>query len=541
VPLPSWRKPATVLLLLLLLPFASACLAAPQDIPGHWYQAPEDWIDRGQSGLEDDALTPSTGVALTGGRFLFQGDFVLGVSARHVLDFKNTSIVGQFRHSIFDENHRLVATLEGGIQSRAENPFFLRHGREIELPPGRYRLISELSSPFYLAQPEPYLDTLAHYRQATRPGNALTLVGLGVFLGLGFYYAALALARKRAAEAMYALFILGNLLFNGSALLVFPEIFGMHWIYLVSIPILFSNAAYVVFVMALLEIRRDSHPLLYRAGLGGLALLGLFILLAVLQPGWSLQLARFGVAVFLGYGITAGVIRTREGNASARFYLVAIAVFFVLGGMAISQSQLAGVYTLYIEHIGLFAVAVEVILLALVLSYQFAQLHDEKEQAMKRLEHSNRIAHTDALTGLSNRYALDIELGRLPPGGSLTFIDLDHLKYYNDQFGHERGDILLRSFSQQLSDFLGNAAHLYRVGGDEFAITCPSGDLEWIERLLADAIARMHDAGFDFAGASAGSAHVHESPTLAELKRVADARMYDNKRQRKQQELPLEP
>src|SRR5690606_14537853 len=128
----------------------------------------------------------------------------------------------------------------------------------------RYKLVTEIDSPFYLAQPEPYIDHRDHYRQAINAPNALTLVGLGIFVGLGIYYAALALVRKRAAEGMYALFILGNLLFNGSALLVFSELFGLQWIYLVSVPILFSNFAYIIFVMALLEIRKKSHPRLHR-------------------------------------------------------------------------------------------------------------------------------------------------------------------------------------------------------------------------------------------------------------------------------------
>ena len=520
------------LLLALLLPFASP--AAPRDLSGQWYQAPAvDWVYRGTDRLAGAGLARTTGVALTGGTFAFEADFVLNEPGRHVLDFKNTSIIGHFRHSVFDEKDRLVASLEGGIRSRAENPFMLRHGREIQLPAGRYRLVSELSSPFFLAQPEPYLDSLASYRQAIRPGNALTLVGLGVFLGLGLYYAALALARRRVAEGMYALFIFGNIAFFSGALLVLPEFFGVHGIYFACVPILLSNCAYIVFVMALLEIRRDSRPILYRVGIATLVVLGIFVLLAVVRPNWALELARYGVGLFLAYGLTAGVVRVRQGHVSARLYLVAIAAFFALGAAAISQTRLDGVYTMYIEHVGLFAVASEAILLALVLSYQFAQLHREKELAQERLAHSDRMAYTDALTELSNRLALDIELDRLPPEGSLTFIDLDHLKYYNDRFGHERGDALLRGFSQHLAALVGNKARLYRVGGDEFAMTCASGDPEWIQRVLADTVANVRAAGFEFAGASAGSAHRHECASTAELKHIADLRMYECKRERK--------
>lgn len=525
-----------LLLAWLLLPFAT-CLAATQDVSGQWYQAPGDWSYDGQGHLDEAGLERVAGVSLTGGRFLQQADFAVAEAGRYVLDFKNTSVIGRFRHFLFDGDGRLVARLEGGIQSTAENPFFLRHARELELAAGRYRLISELSSPIFLAQPEPYLDDLAHYREAVRSGDALTLIGLGVFLGLGIYYAALSLARRRTAEGMYALFILGNILFFGGALLAYAQLFGMHWIYLASMPILFSNCAYIAFVMALLEIRRDRHPALYLAGTAAFLLLGLFAVMGVVWPNGSLELARYGVGVFLSYGLTAGIVRTRQGNVSARLYLVAIGVFFVLGSVTISLGKLAGIYTLYIEHVGLLAVSVEVILLALVLAYQFGQVHREREFALRNLEHSKRIARTDALTGLANRFALDGDLAGLPKSGSLTFLDLDNLKYYNDQFGHERGDDLLRAFAQQLAASLEDRARLYRVGGDEFAIICADGDVAWIDQVLADTVAHIQAFGFDLAGASAGSAHVGESASLSELKRIADLRMYDAKRRRKQSSL----
>jgi len=313
---------------------------------------------------------------------------------------------------------------------------------------------------------------------------------------------------------------------------VFTELFDMHWFYLVSIPILFSNCAYILFVMSLLEIRHEVYPRLYTAGRVLLALLGGLVVLAVFMPHWSMEIDRYGVGLFLTYGLLAGFVRSREGSATARLYLLAIGMFFVLGIAAISASSLNS-FNLYIEHVGLFAVAIEIMLLALVLSYQFAQLHHEKEHALERMELSNHIARTDALTGLPNRIALDIALEAMPQHGSLTFIDMDGLKYYNDQFGHERGDELLRVFARHLSERLDGRARAHRLGGDEFAITCEQGDVPWIERMLMQAIEGMHADGFGSAGASSGSAYVYEAASKEELKHMADSRMYENKRFRK--------
>lgn len=520
--------------LVLMLVLGNVCQAGPQPMIGNWSTLPDaGWSYSGAGRPDTSSFAPTEGVNLTGGRFLFRADFAITAPGRYVLDFQNTSIIGDFRHFILDENNHLVASAEGGIQSGIANPFFLRHGREVNLAVGHYHLISELTSPFYLAQPEPYLDTLAEYQQSIKSGNALVLVGLGVFLGLGIYYAAMAIARRRMAEGMYALFILGNVLFNGSAHLVFTDLFSMHWIYLVSFPILFSNAAYVCFVMALLEIRKTTHPALHQTGVTALTLLGLFILVALIFPHESLEMARYGVGVFLLYGLTAGLVRANQGDISARLYLIAIGTFFVLGAIAITQMQLSGVFAIHIEHVGLFAVAIEVVLLALVLSYQFAQLHREKELIAERLEQSNRIVHTDVLTGLPNRFALDLELDRLPHNGSLSFLDLDNLKYYNDSFGHARGDELLRQLSAQLVTLLGIKGRIFRVGGDEFAITCPSGDVAWVDRVLAECVALLSAAGFEIVSVSVGHAHIHESPYKSDLKHIADVRMYENKQARK--------
>ncbi|HEY8034126.1 MAG TPA: diguanylate cyclase [Methylobacter sp.] len=521
-----------IVCLIVSLSWSCACLAEAKEIVGSWYQAPEDWAYHGQVDLAAAGLKPVAKVILTGGHFFQQADFDIDTAGRHVLDFKNTSTIGYFRHIILDAQSHPVIDVQGGILSNEVNPFFLRHGREVDLPTGHYRLLTELDSPFFLADPQPYLDTLDNYRQAIKPGNALTLLCLGMFLGLMIYYAALATVRRHLPAAMYSIFILGNLLYNGTALLAFAELFGMHWFYLISFPILFSNFAYILFVMSLLEIRHEAYPRLYAAGTMLLALLGGLMVLAMIMPHWSLEIDRYGVGLFLVYGLVAGIVRSLEGSVTARLYLCAIGAFFVLGITTISVNSLS-FYTLYIEHMGLLSVSVEVMLLALVLSYQFAQLYRDKEYALECMEHSNRVARTDNLTGLPNRVALDLVLETLPQHGSLTFIDMDGLKYYNDQFGHERGDELLRVFARHLSDCLGERAQAHRLGGDEFAITCEQGDVSWVERMLTQAVESMRVGGFGSAGASSGSAHVYEATGKEKLKHMADCRMYENKRLRK--------
>ncbi len=384
-------------LALLLWGTTSDARATPQELAGRWFDASASPAVTAAKDLDEAGLTEIPGPARTGGTYRYISALSVDTDGRYIIDFKNSSTIGRFEHLILDERGVAIARMAGGIQSDAFNPYFMRHAREVWLKAGRYRLISTLRSPFFLGEPEPFMDTIASYQQAIKLGNAIVLLCLGVFIGLGTYYTALSFVRRRVADAAYASFILGNLLYNGTALLLLPDLFGMHWFYLVSLPILFSNCAYIVFVLALLEIRPETHRKLYGAGRSILGLFVGFMVVAWLRPNWSLELDRYGVGIFAAFGLIAAWIRAREGNPTARLYLVAIGTFFVLGMLAISLSRVVS-FTLYVEHLGLFAVVVEVVLLALVLAHQFALLSREKDTALAAAAAGARLKATlDAL------------------------------------------------------------------------------------------------------------------------------------------------
>lgn len=510
--------------------------AAPQSIKGAWSLVHP--FDRAQGDHQflaeplHQQYPPVPAVSLTGGHYLYVAPFEIGNKGEYVFDFKNTSTIEYFRHQIYDQQGREVASLEGGIGRQIENPFFLRHGRSVSLVPGKYVLATQLISTNYLAIPEPYLDDQASYMHAIKYGNALTVFCLGIFWGLGLYYTALAASRNRIVEAMYATFIAGNFIFNSAALLVFSDIFNLHSIYWVSMPVLVSNIAYILFVMHLLEINRYQHKRFYYVGVVILAVMVLLLLMAIALPNWALEFCRYGVGLFLCYGLTAAIRQSLRKNATAKRYLVAISLFFVFGIMTISLSTLQQQFDLYIEHLGLMSVAIEVVLLALVLSFQFSQLHKDKEKALEALGMTEKLASSDALTSLPNRYAFLKELERLTMDSSLTFIDLDGLKLYNDHYGHARGDELLVCFARSYQHSLGMHLVLYRMGGDEFAVLSHNGEVEAVERALHEAIQSIRGEGFEFSGASAGSAYYREAENISEFMRLADMRMYENKRSR---------
>ena len=105
----------------------------------------------------------------------------------------------------------------------------------------------------------------------------------------------------------------------------------------------------------------------------------------------------------------------------------------------------------------------------------------EREQLVSSLQRANAelasLVMLDALTGLPNRRCVTEELNRLINHCRRTrewvlvgFVDLDHFKQINDQYGHEAGDSLMRSMAEQLSAALRGSDMLARFGGDEFVM-----------------------------------------------------------------------
>jgi diguanylate cyclase (GGDEF)-like protein/PAS domain S-box-containing protein/excisionase family DNA binding protein len=99
----------------------------------------------------------------------------------------------------------------------------------------------------------------------------------------------------------------------------------------------------------------------------------------------------------------------------------------------------------------------------------------EEQRALRRIEH---LALHDTLTDLPNRHAMQrgielaMEAGSL---GALLFLDIDHFKYINDNFGHRIGDKIITGVGSALREAVRAVkGDLYRIGGDEFAIHMPN-------------------------------------------------------------------
>ena len=107
----------------------------------------------------------------------------------------------------------------------------------------------------------------------------------------------------------------------------------------------------------------------------------------------------------------------------------------------------------------------------------------------------------DALTGLSNRRALDRALPRMLAQAerhgsviAIGMLDLDDFKQVNDTLGHEAGDELLRLLAERLQSQLRASDLLVRLGGDEFIVVMSDLDADRLTKQLPGLLERLHVA-----------------------------------------------
>lgn len=93
------------------------------------------------------------------------------------------------------------------------------------------------------------------------------------------------------------------------------------------------------------------------------------------------------------------------------------------------------------------------------------------------IRESYRLAFYDELTSLPGRRALVEDMAKLGMKYSLAMIDIDHFKKFNDTYGHDTGDEVLKMVASKLA-CIGGGGKAYRYGGEEFVLLFPSKDAD---------------------------------------------------------------
>ncbi|HEX8231751.1 MAG TPA: GGDEF domain-containing protein [Caulobacteraceae bacterium] len=129
------------------------------------------------------------------------------------------------------------------------------------------------------------------------------------------------------------------------------------------------------------------------------------------------------------------------------------------------------------------------------------QLKDSTSEVARlrvHLEQVRRDATTDALTNLANRKAFDEELERacaeadaLKKPVTLAVVDIDHFKGFNDTWGHQTGDQVIRYVASVLARVAEPPRFAARYGGEEFGMIFPGEFSAGVERLMDEVRAEV--------------------------------------------------
>lgn len=249
--------------------------------------------------------------------------------------------------------------------------------------------------------------------------------------------------------------------------------------------------------------------------------------LLVLVGGHYWAVAALIVAGFVVFDLRRGVW---VGSA-----VIATSIMLVITG---AGSQLVGpgasrVALIYLVRVHGF------LLVLLALAAAIATMRAHLHRALVQAELLERLATTDHLTGLANRRSASDALRehvamarRYGHDLSVITVDLDSFKTINDQYGHDRGDLVLQEVGAVLASQARDVDTVARWGGEEFLLIMPetghAGATAMAKRCLA-ALKAARPAGLDLT-ATFGVAKLGEEDTLSRLLVRADELLYEGKR-----------
>jgi diguanylate cyclase (GGDEF)-like protein len=152
----------------------------------------------------------------------------------------------------------------------------------------------------------------------------------------------------------------------------------------------------------------------------------------------------------------------------------------------------------------------------------------------------------DSLTGLFNRRYMEESVerefsraSRNKTSVAFVMMDLDHFKRFNDRFGHQAGDALLRAFGDMLKKSTRGQDIACRYGGEEFALVLTDSNLEGALKRAEMLRQQVKQMSVEYAGQLLGTVSISmgvalfpdHGSTMAEVLRASDQALYSAKRE----------
>lgn len=265
------------------------------------------------------------------------------------------------------------------------------------------------------------------------------------------------------------------------------------------------------------------------------------------NEAWDIPVLEVGY-LFAHVCLAIAVAHPRIGELTPRVHLEHQPARASRYPVLILLSAIPAVASVAVPTLGLSDRLVRAGLIAVLLALLFVRLRQTMTALTEAESISRHRAGHDALTGLTNRSAMQGAIDRLlqqtADGGTgvvLAFIDCDDFKRINDTWGHQAGDWLLQDLASRLTEAAGPGAVVARQGGDEFVVAAQIADdaaaARRVDRLteVFSTPMRILPERTHQASGSIGAAVVHSGEVCStdEALRRADAAMYLAKRRGK--------
>ncbi len=347
---------------------------------------------------------------------------------------------------------------------------------------------------------QPLLMTAAAAQEEEDGTRAVTFFFMGFFAAVGLTFGLIYWNLRDRGLLFYAFGMLSLAIFEAinkayAWQYLWPDI-GIEWHVPNALAFWLFYTTLVTFCSAYLRVSTGL------AGFRRASIVLLAVNLAALIAGGVVHdfpgvvfVQELATAAMLGVLLVWAIAAYRNGQESARFYIVAFAG--VSAGIIINRLALDQVipHTALTEWILEAGIAWESVWLSLAIASSLYETTEENALLRASEVQLQRLATMDGLTAVSNRRAFDERLltewnrgARARRSLGLLFADVDYFKQYNDSQGHLAGDDALRRVAFAISKYASRASDLCaRYGGEEFAVLVPETTLETAAE-LAEAI-----------------------------------------------------
>ena len=149
-----------------------------------------------------------------------------------------------------------------------------------------------------------------------------------------------------------------------------------------------------------------------------------------------------------------------------------------------------------------------------------------------------KLIERDVLTGLYNRRSAEKKIDEIENGCRTYCVsigDIDHFKKFNDTFGHECGDVVLREVAHLLNDQMKGKGFVARWGGEEFLLVYENADIDSAYVALLDIREALHVKDVEYNGEihkvtmTFGVEEKQQGVPINQLIRAADDKLYEGK------------